>query len=286
MGDTWMCGPRTVMTDSTSHLSPYGKALLKELGGDPTREVPLTPAQVKRWAKDRPESVLNLMPDKELADLAASLPNDFFRLTEDDLKARCPEGRPSRMDRRVRLQFWNEYELAAKELREMNMQAVVEGTGALTWEAYRTEMATPGGGAALLAWFMTPPAEYALRMREATELGVERLMDILELPLKDEKGRVQVGVAALILAAYKLVSERVHGAIAQKIVQANMSVGEIPQDGKATLQIKDVDARIMELEKLLNGQQAQLSTPTTPAPGPRIEKEVTLLLDDDSEQPT
>lgn len=272
------------MTDSTKHLSPYGKALLKELGGDPTKEIPLTPAQVKRWAKDRPESVLNLMPDKELSELAASLPTEFFRLTEDDLKARCPEGRPSRLDRRVRLQFWNEYELSAKELREMNMQTVVDGTGALTWEAYRTEMAVPESGGALLAWFMTPPAEYAIRMREATELGVERLMDILELPLKDPTTqRVNVGVAALILAAYKLVSERVHGGIAQKIVQASMHMGDIPHEGKAQLSIKDVDARIAELEKLLNGQQAQLGDPKVQIPDdePRTEKEVPQLLEHD-----
>lgn len=276
------------MTDSTKHLSPYGKALLKELGGDPLRDVPLTPAQVKRWAKDRPESVLNLMPDQELAGLAAALPTEFFRMTEDTLKDRCPEGRPSRLDRRVRLQFWNEYEAAAKELREMDMQMVVEGTGALSWEAYRIEMATPEA-AALLAWFMTPPPEYSLRMREATELGVERLMDILELPLKDPvTNRVNVGVAALILAAYKLVSERAHGAIAQKIVQANMHVGEVPADGKTQVSIKDVDARIAELEKLLNGQTVQLNAPeaTTPAPVPRIEKEVTVLLDHDDQQPT
>jgi hypothetical protein len=249
-------------------LTAQGRALLKAMGGN-LSQVRATPYSMSRWGLDRPESVLHVVPES-LAALCLALPDEFLKKSDSALEAETPV---TRLDRRVRLRFWDEYESANKENRPMKMLDVVQFSGVPSWESYEARLKdTP----ALLAWLMNPPAEYKLQMREAQELGLRRLTDILELPMIDATtGKVNTGVGLLILQAIKLVDQRLHGSPTQKNVNVNVEAGQMPQN--ATLSMSEVDKKIAELEARLHGPAAQagsapLGTPLGPFPSPKPEE--------------
>lgn len=239
----------------------YSTHLLKSLQGDP-KALQLTPKQIERWGYDRPDSVLHLMQDEDLGKAIARIPDGVFSMTEKELKERLGSDRPSPVDKRVRIAFWQEYEAAAREHRAMDLTTMMDGTGGVSWPAYRESLCLDSN---LLAWFMKPPASYALAMKEVHELGLDRLREIMTLPIKTTKTvkgkKVEVvdhKIALLILSAYKLVDMRQHGAFTQKMVNLNFeSQAPDPEKGEA-LNGKEIDEKLAELEKILSGAPAPL----------------------------
>lgn len=227
-------------------LSPHGQALLKALGGS-AAQARATPAAVARWGADQPDSVLNVIP-KELGELALALPDELFKLSENVLEK---SAQVTRQDQRIRIQFWEEYERAHKVADQIDFGNVIAGTGLPTWGVYWEKLKS---NQQLLAWLMQPPAHYRLQMKEAHQLGLKRLVDILDLPLmkKDAKGNEvpDTAVALLILQAFKLVDQRLHGAVTQKIVQAHIHETK-PEGEPAATNMAEVDRKLEALKKEL-----------------------------------
>lgn len=228
-------------------LSPYGRSLMRSMGGG-TLSLKLDPRAAKFWGVEHPTSLLNLLSDEEMIMAATNLPLSVVSQHEIMLERACPEGRPSRQDRRVRIAFWEEYEKAASTLDPMDLELVVSGTGVLHWSAYKEGLLSDQ---TMLAWFLTPPANYRVQMKEAMELGLSRLVEIMQLPLTDPSGKIRADIGALILQAYKLVDLRNHGAIAQKIVQLTADAGQVPDNG--TMAPDEIDKKLAELEAKLRG---------------------------------
>jgi hypothetical protein len=254
------------MSDEGGQLSPYGKSLLKALGGD-LGMVRATPHAVKRWGADQPESILHVLPPELQARILA-LPPEILELSENELVAALPGGL-TRQDRRLRINFWAEYERAQRAQEGMNLSTVVLDTGLPSWGVYEQRLYQMP---ALLAWLMQPPPSYQLQIKEAHELGISRLMEILALPLTmtDGKGnpKINVGVGLLILQAIKLVDNRRMGAPTQKNVQVNVDAGKAPEG--ATLSMEQIDRRIEELENNL-GLKAEYRTIESSPPGKKEE---------------
>jgi hypothetical protein len=230
-------------------LSQYGKALLKSLGGDP-RLAKATPSAIKRFSIDKPESLFYILPN-DLAERLVSLPDGLLNLPETDLEVQAG---PSRQDRRVKQQFWEEYELAGAEKRGMNMEAAVTGAGVGSWAHYELMIAE---SAAKLVWLMTPPIQYKIQLRAALDRGLTRLHDILDLPLM-QGNKPDIGVGLLILQAVRYLDARIHGAITQKMFSVTVDGTAQAQQRLASGNIStgSVDERIAELERLLLGQEA------------------------------
>lgn len=236
-------------TEAPEPVSPYAKQLLRTLGGDP-KYLGLSAAVVSRWALDRPEAVLNLVDDEAFFRAAANLPADLLKLSESELAAFCPPNRPSRLDRRVRIYFWEAYEEAAKKHHTISLEGIVKDSGVPSWSEYRNELLTTP---VLLAWMLCPPAGYKIQMKEALDLGLKRLMDILEIPVMDPvTKKVSPAVAALHIQAFRLIDQRVNGAITQKIVSIGASAGTVPEGAQA-VDHSAIDQRLLELEKILQG---------------------------------
>ena len=248
-----------------TRMSPYVKALMRSMGGTLLSHK-LTAKQAVRWGLDQPDSVVNLLSeDPELAEAAAKLPAEVLRQTETELRGKYPE-LPSRIDRRARIVFWEAYEDAAKELSPISLREVSARARLPSWGAYREQlMENPD----LLGWFMTPPPEYQLHLREAQELGLSRLMDILELPAKDPKtDKVNPAVLALQLRAWQLVDLRVNGAVAQKTITMSATMGTVPEGG--ALDVAAIDEKLAQLEQVLAGTSLSLR-PAGDAPKPELE---------------
>lgn len=213
----------------------------------------------KWWGMDQPQSVLHGLPDGLRAQIL-SLPPELIALSEQELEIGA--GGISRQDRRVRLNFWQEYEKATQEARSLNLKAVAQDTGLPSWAIYEEKLYQNAG---LLAWLMRPPATYVLQVREAQELGLNRLHEILSLPIKttvtkkNKSGEVKieekinVGVALLILNAFRLVDQRLMGGYTQKQVNVNVDAGQAPPGG--SINMATLDEKLKELEAALGDSQ-------------------------------
>jgi hypothetical protein len=230
--------------DQFNKMSPYGKTLYKALGGD-TRFLAMKPSVVRHFALERPDSVLNLIDDEELKELVVQLPEELLEKSEPEL---VELARPDRVDRRLRIAFWDEYERAAAEQRPMALGSITRNTGAISWNWYKNQLVAKPEK---LAWFLSQPAAYKMQVQEAEQIGLSRLIEILELPLKNPNGTINVLVGGLILAAFKHVDMRRNGLPTNKQVNINLAQ-DIPKN--ATIDPDKLDEKLAELERLLQAK--------------------------------
>jgi len=191
---------------------------------------------------------------KEFGPLLEYISEELAEKTDEELQSFC--GGLSSQDRRVKILFWDEYERALTECRSMALSSVAMSAGLPSWESYMSRLE---GSQPLLVWFMRPPVGYQVQVREAHSLGMERLREILSLPIKtlDKHGneKVNVPLAKLLLSAYQLLDQRMHGAATQRIVNVSVSDKGVEDTvPTARLTYDAVEARIRELEmELGNG---------------------------------
>jgi hypothetical protein len=156
--------------------------------------------------------------------------------------------KPDERDERLRLSFWDEYNIvtAGTYKRRMRLESILSGIcNNNTWEkVYACNDKK-------LLWVLTPPKSYVQSMNYILHLGTERLSEIMSLPIKDEDGNVDHKAASLILKAFEMVDMRVKGGIIQKmqVEQKNLNVHvSAPSDLEAIRGIDDIS----KLEALSN----------------------------------
>ncbi len=147
--------------------------------------------------------------------------------------------------RRIRMAFWQEYELAASRMRTMTLAAVAKRMGhpSRTIEAAMRNSWD-------LAFIMCPPETYDNFLDEAHFFAMKRLRnEVLELPIHNEDGTVNTKVADIILKAALFFEVRKNGMPKQRIEQTTMhgTVKEFAQIAQ-NRSLDEVDRRIAELE--------------------------------------
>jgi len=179
---------------------------------------------------DNPKSLINLVP-RDFRVRLESVPRRYFEMTEDDLREVVE---PDDILDRLRLRFWDEWQVALLSGFDVNMSIKAVYYGVCTEEFFYAKVLQH---AESLAWLVTPPTDYVVTMRDVLKKGIERLSDIISLPLirrtpmkekgtgyiRDENGdimyqeSVDVGVAREIRQTVSMLSDRVHGAIVQRL---------------------------------------------------------------------
>lgn len=148
--------------------------------------------------------------------------------------------KPDERDERLRLSFWDEYNLvtAGTYKRRMRLDSILSGIcNENTWSKCYANNDRK------LLWILTPPKSYVQSMNYILHLGTERLSEIMSLPIKQEDGSVDHKAASLILKAFEMVDMRVKGGILQKmqVEQKNLNVHvSAPSDLEAIRGIDDI----------------------------------------------
>lgn len=244
------------------------------------------PSSVELWNKDDPRSVISLVsPRVAEAMIAASVARpDLFALDERSLykKLGSEHQKISPTDNRLRVRFWDEYERAqANSQKKFRMENVYAGvcTHGYFFERYLKSNER-------VAWLLTPPASYVVRAEEALGFGLERMRDILELPIEGDDGKINVKLAELQAKIVAMLDIRVKGAVVQRVENKNMNLNVATSDqgvAKALVgqSMGDIEKRLKELEKRdrLAIERAQEAPDT-------IEAESRELSDAESEDAT
>lgn len=179
---------------------------------------------------------------------------------------------------RIRLSFWNEYYKSVDGKRKMQVGRVIGGICSvdkfhrLLWND------------AKVAWILTPPADTVVALRETLAFGLDRIREILSLPLYKTES-VKVGrdefedrevvdekTANLMLKAVAMVDLRLHGSyvqvqkVEQKTVNYNQNVNTSTitnNSGPDLSQVGNVDERLAQLRAEVDLDQKKLAAPIT-----------------------
>lgn len=163
------------------------------------------------YDNDNPDSLINKLPSRLVPifeRVRFKLPKTLLSDERTVRKYVTPDDR----DDRVRLAFWDEYNASTAAGKRMSLQSIISGT--CSWESWITAYEPHDKR---MCWVFTPPTSYVSQMRHILHRGTERLLEIINLPMVDEAGKVDIKVANLVLRAWQLADMRVKGGVMQKV---------------------------------------------------------------------
>jgi hypothetical protein len=125
-------------------------------------------------------------------------------------------------DERFRLCFWDEYQAATAQNRPMSFATIctIFGSDTSAWAKYYAKRLDK------LAFILHPPKNYVHAMKVILDRGLDKLLDIMEMPIVNKRGEPDVKVITQIIKVFQLVDLRVKGSIIQRvqIQQQNLNV--------------------------------------------------------------
>lgn len=230
---------------------PSRKRSLGELliNHEPGREI---------YNTDIPNSVINLVPPYVQSAMRSVNP-EYLLKDEIELKKIL---KPTAVMNRLRLRFWEEYDVAvASGKSSMRMTKVYPGICHVDyWD--KVVCKDPR----YFAWITCPPVNYEVAMKDILDEGIRQIRKIITADIVDSNGKMNPRAAEIFLKAYALVDVKVHGMpilrSENKTLNMNMnheipvgSTSDLPvgQDGAFTLE--GIERKLLELRK----KQAELS---------------------------
>lgn len=206
--------------------------------GRPGRKKIVTPEAIEAmYAEDNPDSLINVIPLR-LVPILKRVREKIPRILLADERDVRRYVDPTERDDRLRLSFWDEYNASTACRKRMSLQSILSGVCA--WESWIT-VYEPNDKK--MVWLFCPPTNYVAMMRQILHRGTERLLEIMNLPMLTDDGKIDVRVAQLVLRAWQLADMRVKGGVTQRvqIEQKSMNV--------------NVDTDINQMRESVNGLQ-------------------------------
>jgi len=205
------------------------------------------------WEQDNPKSLINLVSEKMRARMR-ELPPELLGMSEKEIRHRL---KPSWIQEQLRLSFWDEYFLTIDN-NENRMRPAAIFANACSKEYFYTQIDNP----LFLAYLTKPPAGYMLKMRSLLDMAMERMREVLSLPLKTQNGTINTKLIGEIVKIAALADNRVRGAVTQKIqidqTSKSLNVNATYEPPKTH---QDLEKELKDIEK----QILQLKTPSTEA---------------------
>jgi hypothetical protein len=136
------------------------------------------------------------------------------------------------------------------------------GAGVTTHEIVMDMLADPEK----FGYVLNCPASYLRETEHLLNVALDRMRDILELPLVNSKGQVQTAVIAGILKAAEMLDKRVKGAVMQKVAvhQHTTSGGSVigvdTNGALAHEQLMELEKQISDARKKMAAKYAVLGT--------------------------
>ena len=203
-------------------------------------------------------SVENLLPE-DIKDLL--LRKAVLNQAIEDEEVLRKRVKPSIVLNRLRLGFWKEYDYAQFKGKKMCLENIYRGV--CSEEEFLNILETTRYG----AWLLKPPTDYISNLEEALCTGINRLREMLEIPLYEERhvkvGRDEYvkqkvfdkGAAEILLKVVNMVDSRVNGAVVQRsisevrnktTIRKEVNVQGNNEEINIEKQIKEMERAILE----------------------------------------
>lgn len=227
------------------------------------------------------ELSLVTLTDGPLQKAIVALPDELIMLTEKALKKKA---NPDELTCRLRIAFWDEYQQAVDAGRIISAARIMRGL-TFTEFFYREILSDP----LKVAWIVKPPQDFLMTLRDLLYIGLDRLREILEMPIiekvplmtksgpaRDAAGeiiyteKVNMKLAAEIRSITDRLADRVHGAVIQRS-QVDMKSASLHMHAKAdpfsalpTDQLQALDLQLTAINQKL---AVHAPKPELPDPG-------------------
>lgn len=199
-------------------------------------------------------SALSLIEEEDSVAIASKkIPAEYFIMSELALEEMIREKDEGKFDRTLgilKILFWDEYRRALVTRNPIITEHVWRPLVSERWWAAHII-----GNPLNLAWMLSPPADEAVIKREMLLLGLKRLREAMELPLREKKKikvvedgekvdafvwETNVPLLKEIHSIVKTLQDRVHGAVTQQhnIMQRSLSVS-VKGGGELLPQVAD-----------------------------------------------
>lgn len=180
---------------------------------------------------------------------------DLFGLDERALLKKLREERckPTPTDNRLRLAFWQQYELVmAGQQSAISLDKLAAGICAkeyLVQEYFKYPQK--------VAWMITPPVAYTILVEEGLQFGLEQLRDILETDhhKRDEDGNVtgyDTKLMEMKLKITAMLDQRSRGSVVQRIEQKTLNVSVTDKQITKLSELnsmEEIEKKLAELRK-------------------------------------
>lgn len=183
--------------------------------------------------------------DDLFAKFIAEIPDYVFAMTNAELFRKA---NPAPIDYALRTAFWREYDILYMS----------ECSGKIQVKDVCKGICSPGyfynaiKKSAMLLWMIKPKQTYHREMEAILSRGIERLWEIIEIPIYGENNKVDHRLASVVLQAIKQVEDRVQGMAVQRTqsIAVNLNEKSALAPGKS---MDDINAKIKELEQAISG---------------------------------
>jgi hypothetical protein len=108
--------------------------------------------------------------------------------------------------------------VASGEKRKFDLGKLCHGVGGP--EVFKKVLGNP----ALAAWVFSPIGDYDQSMSTLLQAASDKLLELMTMDIKDDKGNPREGLIRLVLKAFELADSRIHGSPTQKILSKNLNV--------------------------------------------------------------
>jgi hypothetical protein len=226
-------------------------------------QVPNEAPSVSILDRENRFSLINLVPEN-FQKILEGIPKEYFSYSETRLREMV---NPDDTLNRLKLRFWDEWQislLAGVKCTKISIASVYYGICTEEY-FYENVLNIPLS----TVWIVVPPSDFIVTMRDVLNQGLDRLKEIINLPLVTEepilyrgecvlgddgkpiiKKVIQRAVISEIRQLVSLLSDRVHGAVVQRLDvrqnSLNMDLSANAQDILKGIQEKNSD--VLEIE--------------------------------------
>ncbi len=190
--------------------------------------------------KNNPTSFYSLI-SPSVQERIGNLPENVLSMSEHELKKYV-----TAVDTQVRLSLWHEYYKCQMQNRKISIMNALAG---ICSKQYFYKLID---NQHKLAYLTLPPPKYKFQVEEMLGTAMDKLREVLEVPLYKQDGEFDVGAGSLILKAASKLYEIVHGSVVQRNLNVNMEtdVKTLPQEAT----VEELDKKLLELRKKAHGQ--------------------------------
>lgn len=171
-----------------------------------------------------PHSIINMVSDR-VREAMLKVDGDLVELDEGELRRSCD---PTHTDYALRVSFWREFDRAVSAQSKIKTRNIFSG---ICSEQYFYVKVLRNK--TKVAWLVRPVQEYKKEMEALLARGTARLWELVDIPLKDANGKVDIKAGELLLRVVAELANRTKGMAVQRIKEERRSMN-MHLHGKAT----------------------------------------------------
>lgn len=171
---------------------------------------------------ENPRSLLNIAPEKFVATIRDCYCRSPKLIIQTEARIR-EYTKPDDRDDIIRMAFWDAYNRATLPNPPKRMTISDINRGYVADNLFLNRYV---GNRVKMLWIITPPRSYADTMRRLLDRSLDRLMEVVDMPMVNKKGEIDHKLIEKIIKIAQITDLRVKGAIPQTIRmdQRNLNV--------------------------------------------------------------